>query len=198
MLLKSSITYQNGDKVLREAVLMCTIFKYTSSDGSISRYFYGGGIIDEKSQNIILWYDLLRNSKFVRISTENIQYIWFNKTTLDVLFKDGSWVTGIVTSKISSAKCNIAEMKFNDPAILDIRGNIAVVNLPMLKMSAKDKYDLNKHNFMDERILSYNSPLTLAYKKDFDGIYIGYWSTEDNCFVSNIHKYWRILLDIGL
>jgi hypothetical protein len=192
------ITYVLDENVLSAGTKKCVVYRLYSPITNNIRYFYGGGFYNKSRKELILRIDYLRPHKYQIFMASDIRYLKFDGTALDILLKDGSWISSIVLPKIRSDKCNFLQAKFDDHNLIEKIGNANVVVLPMLEISLTDIKCSRQEICLPTELFKYDFPLTYAYTKEGDDIFIGFWDIVNSKFVGTLQKYGRRLLDIGL
>ena len=178
-------------------VRKCMVFKY-SKDKDIKRSYYGGAFCDADSGTLTLFYDVLRPHLFTEVKLKDIAIVHSSDTSVDMMLKNRSWISGSYIERIQSDLCDCRKKKFCDKRLLSVHNNIAVVNLAALDMTPTDTLNLRENCMMDNNVFFYPNPLTIAYERNNEEIFIGYWDIEEEHFIGNKERYWRSLLDIGI
>lgn len=187
-----------NEEVLAEGIRQCTVFRMCDPCTNIVHYYYGGGLLDRKKGVIILWKDVLRPLSNIEVQLSDLLYCKFDGTVLDLLCRDGVWISSIVIPKIQSESCIFRYLKFDDPRLITYNNDIAIVNLPLLDVSVVEVNQTTMGYPPESEILYYPNPLTIAYTKRNGVIYIGYWDIIEGHFVGKLKEYWMKLLDIKL
>lgn len=144
--------------------------------------FYGELI--ETETEFLLTYDKLRN-KGRYIPKEKILSV--HKTQSETILETED--RSIIYVNNPSIRCSETDLKnltLNDKNILQPRSkNIFVVQLHKLNMKNKDKYYLIHQKILNGMaVSSLNTPLTIAFQKRKDGVYVGYWDILKNVFAT--------------
>lgn len=186
------------ETALAEGIRKCVIYRtFEPATGEIN-YYHGGGLYSSDNKRLTLWLDYLRPGKYTEFNAEEFIYLKFDGIALDILCKNMMWISSVVTSKTDLPDCSFRYLKFDDKRVLSVRDGVAVVDLPMVNISVPEINRSTVFRLSEPDVINCRHPLTIAYTRKDDGIYIGCWDTVEGCFVGSLKKYWADLLDIGL
>lgn len=186
------------ENMLNTGLSECTVYRIYDPNKKSMRYYYGGGLLRHDKSSVVLRLDYLRPSRYTTISLKHIMYVNYNGQIMDILLNTGEWISGMTVPKIKSNRCSLSMEKFDDMRIVTIRQGVAIVNIHSLDLSSSD-YDSSKRSYsLTDTEYGWGNPITFAYKKQKDGIYIGIWDVVESKFVGELRKYWGRLLDINL
>ena len=196
--IRERILYTVDDEKLAEGLRRCTIFRLFDPYKNKVQYYFGGGFYDRQHGYITMWLDILRPLNNVKVKVSEILHTKFDGTTLDILCKNGVWISSIVLPKIRSDSCSFRYLRFDDERVISYREGVAVVDLPLLEVPVSEINRTTVGYPQEPEIKNYKNPLTVGYVKKDGVVYIGYWDAVENHFVGSLRKYWMKLLDIKL
>ena len=185
------------ETALAEGARKCVIYRTLDPGTGQVRCYHGGGLYSKDKRKLTLWLDYLRPNCFEEFDAEEFTYLKFDGIALDILCKNGMWISSIVTPKIKLAEYSFRYLRFDDKRVLSVCNGVAVVDLPMTDISPADINRITTFFSPDPEVLSSLNPLTIAYTRQGNSIYIGYWDTVEGKFKGRPKKYWASL-DIGL
>lgn len=183
---------------LIEGTRKCNVFRMLEPSTNRVQYFFGGGFYDKQKQEIMLWKDILRPLNYIIIKISDLLYWKFDEVTLDILCKNGVWISSIVLPKIASKSCAFRYLRFDDERVITYKDDIAIVSLPLIDISVAEINRTTVGYPPEPEVMRCPNPLTVAYTKRNGNIYIGYWDIIEEKFIGKLREYWMTLLDIKL
>lgn len=181
--------------LLKQSIRECKAFVVSSPEKEKAEYFFGGGFYDEDSSCIVLYVDYVRPSHFKTMDARDIVHAVYNREYCDILFKSGTWISGIMLKKIHNIQYDYIHRYFTDERVLIEQGDVRIIDLLSVQPTFAEQRALCSVHPLPAELLNYPNPLTFAYIDDDSEARIGYWDMIKTKIVGDTERMEIPLLD---
>lgn len=175
----------------------CAIYKRHNKKENTDIYYYGGGCycrLNETEGELILANDYLRG-RHISIHSSNIKKIIVEHDKITAVLNNGDTITGSGTKKVIPDEKDIKlGMCYDVPELLtQIAENTFIVNFHLLENLQdtplrKSKTGVDIFIIEDMEIYGYCNPITYAYIKEGDRVYIDYYDLVEKKLLNKRHR----------
>lgn len=126
-----------------DKVLKCSTFIYSKGDGNYQNYTTG--CIYSPSRDAFLFFPDVFSRRTETVEYDDILSFAIDEIGTSLLLCDSTWMTGLAEERITGRDIDCSSLCFNDPRLVEDRGDIKVIRLGRLKLSNEQISELHRN-----------------------------------------------------